>query len=97
MERVVAMAAVVVVALGDRKYVKLQRSAILMTPNDMPPSSAVATGAYRRAREEVGRLSSPPRSSIRGPLATHQGWGARAKELGFTELALKMQLLIDGD
>lgn len=36
MERVAAT--VVVVALGDRKYVKLQRSAILMTPNDMPPS-----------------------------------------------------------
>lgn len=28
----------VAVALGDRKCVKLQRSAILMTPNDMPPS-----------------------------------------------------------
>lgn len=31
------MERVAVVALGDRKCVKLQRSVILMTPNDMPP------------------------------------------------------------
>lgn len=37
------MERVVVVALGDRKYVKLQRSAILMIPNDMPPLSAATT------------------------------------------------------
>lgn len=32
------MERVVVVALGDRKCVKLQRSVILMTPNDTAPS-----------------------------------------------------------
>lgn len=67
MERVAA--AVVVVALGDRKCVKLQRSAILMTPNDMPPLLTATTGAYRPTQGEHGfsPLSRSPRPAREPP------------------------------
>lgn len=89
----------VVVALGDRKCVKLQRSVILMTPNDTAPS---VHGSFPPpGPEEAG---SPPRPRLISflpvpslPLAKVFKWPLLLpSKPRFTESALRVQLLIDG-
>lgn len=72
---------VVVVALGDRKYVKLQRPAILMTPNDMPPSRRQRpVPADRPGMGEKRGFYPPPSRPTRARFANHQDWAPGSVE-----------------
>lgn len=90
---------VVVVALGDRKCVKLQRSAILMTPNDMPSSWQQRPVPTDRHKERARFLPTKPFARVRSR-TTKVGAPvlliASGRWTRFTESTLKMQLLIDG-
>lgn len=82
----------VVVALGDRKCVKLQRSVILMTPNDMPPLTVVPF-SHLAARIP----SSTPDFLLLAPLEPPRlAEAALRGQNRFTESTLKIQLLIEG-
>lgn len=90
------------VALGDRKYVKLQRSAILMTLNDMPPSRCLPDRSTWGERSFCfpSLPPPPPTKSIRGSIREPSRLGprepGRVRWTRFRESALKMQLLIGG-
>lgn len=81
-----------VVALGDRKCVKLQRSVILMTPNGMPPLTVVP---FSHLATRIP--SSTPDFLLLAPLEPPRFAEAALRGRNrFTESTLKIQLLIEG-